>query len=78
MEIISLLSSPMYSEKNVGYIAASMLIHHGDDMMSNVINTVKDDLMGRRYSIPVHPPTVEPLLLFILFVLTYFIIFLWW
>ncbi len=49
MEIISLLSSPKFSEKNVGYIAASMLIHHGDDLMSTVINTVKNDLRVGRY-----------------------------
>ncbi len=46
--ILSLLSSPKYSEKNVGYIATGMLIHHGDDVMPTVVNTIKNDLMGRR------------------------------
>ncbi len=47
-EILLLLSSPKYSEKNVGYIAAGMLIHHGDEAMPTVVNTVKNDLVGRR------------------------------
>ncbi len=49
MEIASLLSSPKYSEKSVGYIAASVLIRPGDDLMSTVIITVKNDLRVGRY-----------------------------
>lgn len=44
MEMISLMSSPKYSEKAVGYIAVSLLLRSGDEMMTLVINSMKNDL----------------------------------
>ncbi|CAN0422670.1 unnamed protein product, partial [Hapterophycus canaliculatus] len=33
-----------YSEKNVGYIAVSLLLRSGDTMMTLVINSIRNDL----------------------------------
>ncbi|CBJ29344.1 Coatomer protein complex, alpha sub-unit [Ectocarpus siliculosus] len=44
MEMISLISSTKYSEKNVGYVAVSLLLRSGDTMMSLVINSIRNDL----------------------------------
>ncbi|CAM9208245.1 unnamed protein product, partial [Scytosiphon promiscuus] len=44
MEMISLISSTKYSEKNVGYIAVSLLLRSGDTMMTLVINSIRNDL----------------------------------
>ncbi|CAM9336963.1 unnamed protein product [Chrysoparadoxa australica] len=46
MEMISLISSQKYSEKNVGYIAASLLLRSGDEMMTLVINSMRNDLVS--------------------------------
>lgn len=46
MEMISLISSQKYSEKNVGYIAVSLLLRSGDEMMAVVINSMRNDLMS--------------------------------
>ncbi|CAM9271765.1 unnamed protein product, partial [Discosporangium mesarthrocarpum] len=46
MEMISLISSTKYSEKNVGYIAVSLLLRSGDQMMALVINSIRNDLVS--------------------------------
>lgn len=33
-----------YSEKNVGYVAVSLLLRSGDTMMTLVINSIRNDL----------------------------------
>eukprot|EP00618_Florenciella_parvula_P014348 CAMPEP_0119485352 /NCGR_PEP_ID=MMETSP1344-20130328/12087_1 /TAXON_ID=236787 /ORGANISM="Florenciella parvula, Strain CCMP2471" /LENGTH=231 /DNA_ID=CAMNT_0007520017 /DNA_START=61 /DNA_END=753 /DNA_ORIENTATION=+ len=47
-EAISLMSSSKFSEKNVGYVAIALMIHPGDggDMMTLVINSIKNDLLS--------------------------------
>ena len=47
MEIISLISSPTYSEKQVGYVAVSILMKSSDDKMTLVVNSVRNDLLSR-------------------------------
>ncbi|CAM9885715.1 unnamed protein product, partial [Laminaria digitata] len=44
MEMICLIGSTKYSEKNVGYIAVSLLLRSGDKMMTLVINSIRNDL----------------------------------
>jgi AP-2 complex subunit alpha len=46
MEMISLISSTKYSEKAVGYIAVSLLLRSGDEMMTLVINSMRNDLLS--------------------------------
>ena len=47
VEFISLLSSTKYQEKNVGYMAVSLLLKSGDPMMTLVINSMRNDIVGR-------------------------------
>lgn len=46
MEVISLLSSTNFSEKSVGYMGVSLLIKPGDEMMTLVVNSMRNDLIG--------------------------------
>ncbi|CAM9880160.1 unnamed protein product, partial [Phaeothamnion confervicola] len=46
MEMISLLSSQKYTEKTVGYIAVSLLLRSGDEMMTLVVNSMRNDLVS--------------------------------
>jgi len=48
-EIVSLVSCPKYSEKQVGYVAMSLLLRSGDQMLNLVINSVRNDLIGFRH-----------------------------
>ena len=43
-EIVTLVASNKYSEKQVGYVALSLLLRAGDSMMTMVVNTVRGDL----------------------------------
>eukprot|EP00943_MAST-04B_sp_MAST-4B-sp1_P003614 g3614.t1 len=44
MEMINCLSASKYSEKHVGYVGISLLLKNTDDMMTLVINTIRQDL----------------------------------
>lgn len=44
-----------YSEKNVGYIAVSLLLRSGDHMMTLVINSIRNDLNS--HSSPAQVPS---------------------
>jgi len=46
MEIISLLSSSKFQEKSVGYMGVSLLLQPGDEMMTLVINSMRNDIVG--------------------------------
>jgi AP-2 complex subunit alpha len=46
MEIIALISSGKFSEKNVGYVAVSLLMKSEDEMMTLVVNSVRNDLVS--------------------------------
>ncbi|KAG8073123.1 hypothetical protein GUJ93_ZPchr0006g41796 [Zizania palustris] len=47
METISLISAPKYPEKQVGYIVTSCLLNETNDFLRMVINTVRNDIIGR-------------------------------
>ena len=46
MEFISLLSSTKFQEKSVGYMAVSLLLRPTDEMMTLVVNSMRNDLIG--------------------------------
>jgi len=43
-EVLTLVKSKKYSEKQVGYVALSFLLRGSDPMMSSVVNTIRQDL----------------------------------
>jgi len=43
-EVVSLVSSSKFSEKQVGYVALSLLLRGGDQMLSLVVNAIRNDL----------------------------------
>ncbi len=45
-EVLSLVKSRKYSEKQVGYVALSLLLRGSDPLMSNIISTIKNDLIS--------------------------------
>eukprot|EP01041_Mallomonas_annulata_P010092 gene10092-21027_t len=47
MEMISLLSSTKFQEKSVGYMAISLLLRPGDEMMTLVVNSMRNDIVGQ-------------------------------
>ena len=47
MEAVALISSTKFSEKQVGYIAASVLLHENLEFVRLVINTMQKDLVSR-------------------------------
>lgn len=46
MEFISLLSSTKFQEKSVGYMAVALFLKPGDEMMTLVINSIRNDIVG--------------------------------
>ena len=47
LEFISLLGSSNFTEKSVGYMAVSLLLRPGDDLITLVVNCIHNDLVGR-------------------------------
>ncbi|XP_038977047.1 AP-2 complex subunit alpha-1-like isoform X2 [Phoenix dactylifera] len=47
MEALSLISAPKYPEKQVGYIVTSCLLNESHEFLRMVINTVRNDIIGR-------------------------------
>eukprot|EP00271_Cylindrocystis_brebissonii_P023186 TRINITY_DN9462_c0_g1_i2.p1 TRINITY_DN9462_c0_g1~~TRINITY_DN9462_c0_g1_i2.p1 ORF type:complete len:1084 (+),score=251.00 TRINITY_DN9462_c0_g1_i2:248-3499(+) len=47
LEAIALISAPKYAEKQVGYIVTSCLLNENNDFLRLVINTVRNDVIGR-------------------------------
>lgn len=43
-EVLTLVKSNRYSEKQVGYVALSFLLRGSDPLMTNVVNTIRKDL----------------------------------
>jgi AP-2 complex subunit alpha len=43
-EVLCLVKSNKYSEKQVGYVALSLLLRGSDPLMSNIVNTIRKDL----------------------------------
>ncbi|KAG0145450.1 hypothetical protein CROQUDRAFT_671748 [Cronartium quercuum f. sp. fusiforme G11] len=44
MEAVNLISSPKYSEKQIGYLALTLLMHENSDLVRLVINSIRKDL----------------------------------
>ncbi|RUP43534.1 adaptor protein complex AP-2 alpha 2 subunit, isoform CRA_b [Jimgerdemannia flammicorona] len=44
MESLNLISSPKYSEKQIGYLAVTLLFHENSDLVRLVVNSIKKDL----------------------------------
>ncbi len=45
-EVLTLVKSRKFSEKQVGYVALSLLLRGSDPLMSNIISTIKSDLIS--------------------------------
>lgn len=46
-EFISLLSSTKFQEKSVGYMAFSLMLRPGDELMTLVVNSMRNDIVGQ-------------------------------
>ena len=44
MEAVNLISSTKYSEKQIGYLALTLLMHENSDLIRLVINSIRKDL----------------------------------
>lgn len=44
MEAVNLISSNKYSEKQIGYLAITLLLHENSDLIRLVINSIRKDL----------------------------------
>ncbi|KAE8233366.1 hypothetical protein CF326_g1591 [Tilletia indica] len=44
MEAVNLISSPKYSEKQIGYLAITLLMHEDSDLVRLVVNSIRKDL----------------------------------
>ena len=47
MEAVGLISGQKYSEKQVGYMVTTVLLNENHDFLRLVINTVRNDIIGR-------------------------------
>lgn len=45
-EVLTLVKSNKFSEKQVGYVALSLLLRGGDPLMTSVVNTIRSDLVS--------------------------------
>jgi len=50
LEFISLMASTKFSEKSVGYMAISLMLKPGDELMTLVINSMRNDIVGQSYA----------------------------
>lgn len=44
MEAVNLIASPKYSEKQIGYLAITVLMHENSDLVRLVVNSIRKDL----------------------------------
>lgn len=47
LEFISLLSASKYQEKSVGYMAVALFLKPGDELMTLVVNSIRNDIIGK-------------------------------
>eukprot|EP00004_Rigifila_ramosa_P026248 TRINITY_DN808_c0_g1_i1.p1 TRINITY_DN808_c0_g1~~TRINITY_DN808_c0_g1_i1.p1 ORF type:complete len:998 (-),score=275.97 TRINITY_DN808_c0_g1_i1:42-3035(-) len=47
MVAINLLSSPKYSEKQIGYFAVTVLLNENHEMIPLIVNSIRQDLLGK-------------------------------
>ena len=46
MEVITLISSPNFQEKQVGYLAAAVLFKNTDQLFTLIVNSMRNDVIG--------------------------------
>ncbi|SCZ92468.1 BZ3500_MvSof-1268-A1-R1_Chr5-2g07886 [Microbotryum saponariae] len=46
MEAVNLISSTKYSEKQIGYLALTLLMHENSDLVRLIVNSIRKDLDG--------------------------------
>ena len=46
MEVITLISSPKFQEKQVGYLAAAVLFKCTDELFTLIVNSMRNDVIG--------------------------------
>ena len=46
MEVITLISSPNFQEKQVGYLAAAVLFKNTDKLFTLIVNSMRNDVIG--------------------------------
>jgi AP-2 complex subunit alpha len=46
MEVINLISTPKYTEKQVGYVGMALLLKNTDEMLTLVVNSIRNDLQN--------------------------------
>ena len=51
-EIVGLVSGKKFSEKQVGYVALSLLLRGGDQMLTMIVNTIRGDLTSHITAAP--------------------------
>lgn len=44
LEAVNLISATKYSEKQIGYLAVTLLLHEGDELIHLVVNSIRKDL----------------------------------
>eukprot|EP00597_Dinobryon_sp_UTEXLB2267_P004404 CAMPEP_0170077612 /NCGR_PEP_ID=MMETSP0019_2-20121128/14391_1 /TAXON_ID=98059 /ORGANISM="Dinobryon sp., Strain UTEXLB2267" /LENGTH=1040 /DNA_ID=CAMNT_0010290039 /DNA_START=81 /DNA_END=3203 /DNA_ORIENTATION=- len=49
LEFISLMASTKFTEKSVGYMAISLMLKPGDELMTLVINSMRNDIVGQSH-----------------------------
>ena len=49
LEFISLMASSKYTEKSVGYMAISLMLKPGDELMTLVVNSMRNDIIGQTH-----------------------------
>jgi AP-2 complex subunit alpha len=47
LEFISLMSSTKFQEKSVGYMALALMLRSGDELMTLVVNSMRNDIIGQ-------------------------------
>lgn len=50
MEVLGLISSPKFAEKQVGYLVTSVLLNETHDFLRLIINSIRTDIIGRNES----------------------------
>ncbi|KAK8795582.1 hypothetical protein WA158_000239 [Blastocystis sp. Blastoise] len=46
MEVITLISAPSFQEKQVGYMACSILFKNTDELFTLIVNSIRNDIIG--------------------------------
>ncbi|KAH8927377.1 Adaptor protein complex AP-2 alpha subunit [Atractiella rhizophila] len=50
VEAVNLISSPKYSEKQIGYLALTLLLHENSPLLNLIVNSIRKDLLD--HSVP--------------------------